>query len=62
MSVYLEYARYIGAVASLLLWLAMFAGQGAYLASDLWLAFWSRSAPGSQGEDRWGRAQNNHLQ
>ena len=52
LSVYVEYARYIGFAVSLVLWAAMIGGQGAYLASDLWLAFWSRSSPGSQGDDR----------
>lgn len=52
LSVYAEYARFIGTAISLVLWAAMFAGQGAYLASDLWLALWSRSGAGSQGDVR----------
>jgi hypothetical protein len=52
LSVYIEYARYIGVAISLVLGAAMIGGQGAYLASDLWLAFWSRSSPSSQGDDR----------
>lgn len=42
-SVYLRYCGQLGPVVTVLLTLAMFAGQAAYLAADWWLALWSRS-------------------
>lgn len=51
-SVYLDYALYIGMAITVVLCVAMLCGQGIYLASDLWLAFWSKSSPSNQGEAR----------
>ena len=45
-SVYLSYGSSIGTILSFLLLIAMVAGQGAYVATDWWLASWSRALAG----------------
>ncbi|GAX75678.1 hypothetical protein CEUSTIGMA_g3121.t1 [Chlamydomonas eustigma] len=51
--VYQEYAWYLGTATALFLWFAVILGQTTYVASDLWLAFWSKSSSASQLEVRW---------
>jgi hypothetical protein len=48
-----QYMRYAGAGASCAVLVALFAGQAAYLASEWWLALWSRASPDDQAQDRW---------
>ncbi|GLC33196.1 hypothetical protein PLESTB_000360400 [Pleodorina starrii] len=51
--VYASYCRHLGLLATALIWAAMFAGQAVFLASEWWLALWSRSQPDDQARVTW---------
>lgn len=45
----------VGSFLALLLAVALVAGQGAFIASEWWLALWAYSNPAEQGDPRWVR-------
>ncbi|GIM00727.1 hypothetical protein Vretimale_5639, partial [Volvox reticuliferus] len=51
--VYASYCRHLGLLATALIWVALFAGQAVFLASEWWLALWSRADSSEQGNIRW---------
>ncbi len=41
--VFPQYLQHVGVIVSFLVFIGLIAGQAAFLASDWWLALWSRS-------------------
>ncbi|KAG2425890.1 hypothetical protein HYH02_014893 [Chlamydomonas schloesseri] len=52
-AVYGRYCRHMGLGATAFIVAGMLAGQGVFLASEWWLALWSRADAGDQGNDEW---------
>ncbi len=53
-SVYGSYCRHMGLPLAGLIGVGLVAGQAAFLASEWWLALWSRAQGPDQADDRWG--------